>query len=101
MKYDIALYERPENEGLSKVDIQNLINIIKPCEQGYLPIEIDHPNGTSSAIGFVTMDIVEQLDDYPETKNVKTFVADILNDIAKENESHTYDFNSITIFLSR
>lgn len=43
----------------------------------------------------------EQKEKLKQYENVKTFVADILNDIAKENESHTYDFNSITIFLSR
>lgn len=76
--FDVILYERPLETGLTKADCTNIFDSLK-TDEAY-PIEIENPNGTSSAMGFITTDAANAMDyDYSELENyIKPLLADMV-----------------------
>lgn len=75
--FDVILYERPLETGLTKTDCTNIFNSLK-TDEAY-PIEIENPNGTSSAMGFITTKAADAMDyDYADLEgHIKPLLADI------------------------
>jgi hypothetical protein len=95
--FDVVLLEKEGNDGLNVGDILDLFPRLKDCE-GY-PIELEALEHESVAIGFITPTAAEQLNyDY---KDLRTFIAGILDDMEKESASCCYEFQSLYIYLSR
>ena len=55
-KYDIALLEKPGEDGLTRTEIEMLLDKLdtKPNPLSVYPIEIENSAGESSAMGFIT-----------------------------------------------
>lgn len=96
-KFDIVLLEKPDDEGLTRTNCMDMFDMLKE-EEAY-PIEINHPNMTSSAIGFIGKNADEQLNYSHE--QLEKFVQNIINDINNENENCCYKFNNLDVYLSR
>lgn len=75
--FDVILYERPLETGLTKTDCTNIFNSLK-TDEAY-PIEIENPNGTSSAMGFITTKAADAMDyDYADLEgHIKPLLTDI------------------------
>ena len=66
------------------------------------PVEIGDFNGNSSAIGFITPDAAETLQyEYGQESELGWFVAGILDDMDKESENGSYQFNGLNIYIGR
>lgn len=85
-KFEIALLERPGEQGLTKDEIMRLTACIDYDEM--YPIEVEAREHESSAMGFIARTAAEQLDfDYDEL-SVK--IARILDDMALESSDGVY-----------
>ena len=95
MKFDIVLTERPHTDGLTKIEISELLEKI---EYGsVIPIEI--VGDYSSAMGFISLDCADSLDyDY---EKMSEYIKSILNDMENESNDCTYRYDVYTIWLSR
>ena len=99
MKYDVVLIEKPFFEGISFLEIKSLFNLLLTDE--VYPIEIQS-NCESSAMGFITSEAADKIDYAYETNTYfANFITDILNDMDKESEDHTYEFKGLKIWLGR
>ena len=96
-KYDVALIEKPDVEVLTKSEVINLYDLLN-SEEAY-PIEIMANERESTAIGLISTDTANYLD--YDFDNLSKYIADILDDINKENANCTYMFDKIRIWLSR
>ena len=81
----VALYEKPADEGLSLREIEELYLLLNTNQ--VIPVTVEHPNGTSVALGFATKKAAESDDFTAPLQNV-------LNDMKKENEHHLYAIQS-------
>lgn len=97
--YDIAMIEKPFEDGLTRTDIQVLLDWING-EEVY-PIEICAEDHECSAMGFITADAADQLDFDYEMSGLEAFVANILDDMNNESEDCSYEFKGLKIWLSR
>ena len=95
--YDVVLIEKPVGYGLKKAEVMDLFDTLT-SDEAY-PIEIEAEKHESSAMGLITIQAAETLDfNYAELSH---FVAAILDDMDLENDSFSYDFRGVAIFLSR
>ena len=86
LRIDVALMEKPVDDGLTMKEIMKLLSIINGDEV-YL-IEVEQENGTSSAMGFVSVDAANK-NSFSE-EMLKAEVAKVLN-----NAEFSYEY---TIF---
>ena len=99
MKYDIVLREKPFISGLTNDDVIELFAKVDGSEA--YPIEIYAKYHESSAMGFITPYAARLMEcDYDES-GLRDFIAEILDDMALENEKHEYEFNGMKIWLDR
>lgn len=96
-KFDIALLEKPGNEGLTKANCMDLYDMLNEPE-GY-PIEIPNTMGESSAMGFITPFAAEKIN--YEYKGLTKYLQEILGDMEKETENGCYVWNQLNIYMSR
>lgn len=96
-KVDVACWEKPVGEGLTKQEVMSLYDILKEGEA--LPLEIDNPNGTSVAIGFIAMASAENMN--YDFYALKLGIESILEDMEKESDSGCYSFLGCDVFLTR
>ncbi len=99
MEYNIALLEKPLDEGLTKAEVIDLFDMLSGTSA--IPIEIQAEN--SVAMGFINLTDAEFLNyDYTGLTNK---VRAILNDMDLENEGCSYEIENghghSTIYLSR
>ena len=85
-KFEIALLERPGEQGLTRDEITRLAACID-CDEMY-PIEIEAREHESSAMGFIARTAAERLDfDYDE---LSAKIARILDDMTLESSDGVY-----------
>ena len=85
-KFEIALLERPGEQGITRDEITRLTAYID-CDEMY-PIEIEAREHESSAMGFITRTAAERLDfDYDE---LSAKIARILDDMTLESSDGVY-----------
>ena len=95
--YNVVLIEKQVGYGMNKAEVMNLFDSLS-CNEAY-PIEIEAEEHESSAMGLITTQAAEKLNfDY---SGLSHFIADILDDMDLENDSFSYDFKGLSIFLSR
>lgn len=98
--FEIALMEKPGDEGLTRSEIIDLFDMLSKTEA--FPIEIGDINGNSSAMGFITPQAAEELDyEYDQDSELGQFISSILDDMNKESENGTYEFKDLRIWLNR
>lgn len=94
MMYDVVLMERPHDDGLTKIEISELL---EKTNGSVIPLDI--VGDYSSAMGFITLDAADRL-----TYNfdaISEYVKSIINDMENESEDCTYKFDACTIWLTR
>jgi hypothetical protein len=98
-KYDIVLLEVCGETGLTRGEINSLLDKIKVDE--VYPLEILSDIVESCAMGFITTEAANVLDfDYSESGLVR-FVQDIMDDANNETETGEYEFKNLNILLVR
>lgn len=98
-EYNIALLEKPLDEGLSKSEVMDLFDMLSGANA--IPIEIQGEN--SAAMGFINLTDAEFMNyDYTKLEN---FVKSVLNDMNNENDNCEYEVENncgySTLYLSR
>lgn len=96
-KFDIVLLEKPEEEGLTITDIQDLYALLNDTEA--YPIEIENFNGGSIAMGFIIPAAADRIDF--EYDKLKEFIGNILADMTLESPAHQYEFEGLSVYLTR
>lgn len=80
-----------------KTEVLDLFDTLT-SDEAY-PVEIEAEKHESSAMGLITTQAAEKLDfNYA---GLSHFVSSILDDMDLENDSFSYDFKGVSIFLSR
>ncbi len=98
--FEIALIEKPGCEGLTRMEVLDLHDMLSGPEA--FPIEIGDVNGNSSAMGFMTPQAAEVLQyEYGQGSELGQFISSILDDMDKESEDGTYVFKDLRIWMSR
>lgn len=98
--FEIALIEKPGCEGLTKSEVMDLHDMLSRPEA--FPVEIGDINGNSSAIGFITPQAAEELQyEYGQDSELGQFISSILDDMNKESEDGTYEFQGLKVWMSR
>ena len=98
--FDIALLEKPGNNGLSLLEVAGLYAKLNDTE-GF-PVELGDDNGNSFALGFITPDAAETIQySYDYGSELGSFVSSILGDMDKESADGTYEFLGLRIWLNR
>lgn len=97
MLYDIVLIEKPGCDGITLAEIKQIFPMLKDAEA--FPIELEAKEHECSAMGFITPNAAEQLN--YEYDALRTFVANILDDMANETPDNTYSYQNLTIYLTR
>ena len=103
-KYDIALLEKPGEDGLTRTEIEMLLDKLdtKPNPLSVYPIEIENSAGESSAMGFITTEGAEKICFmYDDSSELGCKIRSILADMNNERPDKTYQFGDITVFLDR
>jgi len=95
MKFDVVLYERELDDGLDRIEIQELLDLCKTTK--VIPLEIQ--GEYSTAMGFITLEMAESmnynLDPFEE------YVKSILDDMENETENHEYEYDVFRMYLNR
>lgn len=100
---DVALIEKEVPCGLTKSDILYLFDKLKITDDStevYL-LEVDNPNGASSAMGFIKAEMAETLDYDYESCGLNRMIQDVLADVDNENVNKIYVFKGIEVYLTR
>lgn len=97
MLYDIVLIEKPGCDGITLTEIKQIFPMLKDAEA--FPIELEAKEHECSAMGFITPNAAEQLN--YEYDALRTFVANILDDMSNETPDNTYSYQNLTIYLTR
>jgi len=98
--FEIALIEKPIGEGLTKLEVMDLYDMLSTSEA--FPVDIGDVNGNSSAMGFITPQAAEDLRyEYGQDSELGQFISSILDDMDKESEDSTYVFKDLRIWMSR
>lgn len=97
MLYDIVLIEKPGCDGITLAEIKQIFPMLKDTEA--FPIELEAKEHACSAMGFITPNAADQLN--YEYNALRTFVANILDDMANETPDNTYSYQNLTIYLTR
>lgn len=95
MKFDVVLYERELDDGLNRIEIQELLDLCK--EEKVIPLEIQ--GEYSVAMGFITLEMAESMN-----YNLDSFEEDvkmILDDMNQETENHEYEYDVFKMYLNR
>ena len=95
MKFDVVFFERELDKGLSRIEINNLLNICKGDE--VIPLEIQGEN--SVAMGFISLDMAESMNYIYD--DLEWDVRQILDDMDQETENHIYEYDVYKMFLDR
>ena len=101
--YDICLLEKPLDEGLTRAEIIDMLDVMSFDEVSML--EINNPQGSSVALGFITMPAFESMD--YDSSHLAGFVGNILGNMENENDLGIYEFHNtsgaepLRIYLSR
>ena len=95
MKFDVVFFERELNKGLSRIEIDNLLNICR--EDEVIPLEIQGEN--SVAMGFISLDMAKSMNYVYD--DLEWRVKQILDDMDQETENHTYEYDVYKMFLDR
>ena len=95
MKFDVVFFERELNKGLSRIEIDNLLNICRGNE--VIPLEIQGEN--SVAMGFISLDMAKSMNYVYD--DLEWRVKQILDDMDQETENHTYEYDVYKMFLDR
>ncbi len=105
MTFGIALVEKYGVNGLNWNDMTLLYWLVTNSHlnrtEDVFPIELEAREHESSAMGFITPSAAEILEYDYEQSGLHDFIANILDDMEKENENHRYQFKGIDIYLSR
>lgn len=103
-KYDVALLEKHSEDGLTRTEIEMLLDKLdtKSNQFSVYPMEIENSVGESSAMGFITAESAEKIcfmyDNYSE---LGYKIRSILGDMNNERPDKTYQSGDITVFLDR
>ena len=95
MRFDVVFFERELNKGLSRIEIDNLLNICRGNE--VIPLEIQGEN--SVAMGFISLDMAKSMNYVYD--DLEWRVKQILDDMDQETENHTYEYDVYKMFLDR
>ena len=99
-KFDIAILEKPDVDGLNKSEMLALYGLL--AEDEAYPIEISAKNVNSTAMGFITARAAETLQYmYGNDSGLGDFIASILDDMNLETENHVYSYEGLRIKLDR
>lgn len=100
---DVALIEKEVPCGLTKSDILYLFDKLKITDDNteVYSLEVDNPNGTSSAMGFITAEMAETINYDYESCGLINMIQDILADVDNENTDKIYVFKGIEVYLTR
>lgn len=98
-KFDVMLIEKEGIRGLTKEDVASIYDALSAPEA--YPIEIDNPDGESSAQGFISSKAAEKIEYDYVGSGLFPFIGGILADVNQESEDGTYEFKGLTIFLTR
>ena len=89
--FDVSLIEKPGNEGLTKSEMIDLMDMLSNPEA--VPLDICDSNGNSAAMGFATVPAAEVLEwEYDQNSGFGSFIEDILDDMDNESEDGIYIF---------
>jgi len=97
-KFDVVLIEKECGTGFTINEIQELYKKMNH-EKGY-PIEIYNNNGESSAMGFISESGYNKCAEDPQ-KILENYIGEILGDMNLENDSHTYIYDNLVVYLTR
>lgn len=99
-KYDIVLKEKENPDGLTKMDVNNIFNIL--ANQEVYPLELEALKHESVAMGFITPEAANRIHfNYGFNSPLHYFIASILDDMNNESDNHEYEFEGIKIWLGR
>ena len=101
LKLDIVLKDTPIEYGLDRESIVELYDKLGDSSIEVYPIEIQAQYHECSAMGFITVDAADQIDYDYETSGLNKFIAEILDDVDRENPDHIYQFGKLNICLGR
>lgn len=101
LKLDIVLKDTPIEYGLDRESIVELYDKLGDSSIEVYPIEIPAQYHECSAMGFIIVDAADQLDYDYETSGLNKFIAEILDDVDRENPDHIYQFGKLNICLGR
>ena len=96
--YDLVLLEKSGIDGLTFEEFQAIYAKTKNVNQFY-PIEIMAKKVESSAMGLISVEVADKLD-YDYTK-LSDFISDIMDDMDNETEDGVYEFEGLSIYLTR
>lgn len=97
--YGLVLKEKYGTDGLERNEIIDLFDMLD--ENVAYPIELSAYAQESSAMGFITPKAAELIEYDYEYSGLHNFIALILDDMCRENETCEYEFKGIKIWLSR
>lgn len=97
-KFDLVLFEKPAEKGLTTRDIIDLLSKTKTDSEVY-PIEIYAKQQECSAMGFITTGAANKINFDYEQSGLNKFIGEILDDVNKESKDFTYKFMGIKIFM--
>lgn len=97
MLFDVALIEKPEEEGMTFSEVMDLLDSMKEPE--VFPIEIENPSGGSVAMGFISVYASDSLSH--NYAALKSYLQKILSDMSQESELGIYQFRDLDVFMSR
>ena len=97
--FDIVLCEKPADEGLTKDEIINMIDVLN--DDKFLLLEIEAKHVESVAMGVITIEAANKYN-YDYSKNgLVDFIANILDDMDNESANEQYIHNGCSIWLTR
>lgn len=96
-KFDVALIEKPLEEGLDRREVNELIGMLD--ESCFETINLDADYHESAAMGFATESAMDELGHCLD--GLQTFLARIMDDMAEESEDHIYEYEGLKIYLGR
>ena len=96
VNFDLALIQKPMDEGLTADNIMQLLSRLHNTE--IRPIEIEANEHECSAMGFIRQDAYEQLD-YDSQIRLEGFIARILDNMDEETEDGIYQHEQFHISL--
>ena len=87
VKYDVVLLEKPIDKGLTKSDVNTMLDMLS--EEESIPFEVNNPNGSSSAMGFIGIDAADRLAN-SVSYGLPEFLEGVLDDMEKESPNNQY-----------
>lgn len=95
--YDIVLLEKSVDEGINKKEVTKVMKLVN----GYdvLPFEVQNPNGSSVATGFVSYHCAEKYDFNLDaiTRNLES----VLENMNLESPTSVYRIDDTNIYMGR